>query len=147
MVNEYISYQQKSFQWDGFLYSMARELEKTLNQEQRQNFMRNIGGRMAQGFPDLDMETLTDVEAVMNEVWKESGWGWVKFYEEEDVIKIEHYHSPLNIALGEDSQAWNIALLEGFYTAIFHQLGAPDTLTVRANKDDDKARLMVFYLS
>lgn len=145
--NEYIMYQQKSHKWEACLYSMARELENMLSQQQLIGLMRGTGERMAQGFPNLDLETLTDVGAVVNEVWKESDWGWVKFYEEENIVKVEHYCSPLNAAFGEEAKAWTVALLEGFYTEVFHQLGAGRELSVCHCGDLDSTGVTVFNLS
>jgi len=129
-IKEYVAYQQRSRKWETCLYSIARELESLLEQEQLIVLMRGAGERMAQGFPDLQLETLDDVEAVINDVWKESDWGWVKFSEERDVVKIEHYFSPLKAALGESAEAWSLALLEGFYSRVFLQLGAAPELSV-----------------
>ncbi len=143
---EYITHQQRSRKWEACLYSIARELEAQLDQSQLIILMRGAGERMAQGFPELQMETLDDVEAVINDVWKESDWGWVKFSEEKDIVKIEHHFSPLKAALGEPSKDWGLALLEGFYTKVFQQLGAAPELAVRQVSVSDDDGITTFNL-
>jgi len=132
-ANEYIYFQQSSRKWQAFLYSMARELEETMNQEQLIHFMRGVGERMAEGFPEDGLDSLHDVEGMLNAGWKESDWGWAQITEEESMVMIDHYYAPLKESFGDASLSWSVAVLEGFYSKVFHQLGAGLELAVRQN--------------
>lgn len=142
--NEYIGFQQNSRKWQAFLYSMARELEGNMNQDQLVQFMRGVGERMAEGFPDEGLDSLNDVETMLNDGWKESDWGWVQITDEQNIVNIEHYYAPLKENFGETALPWSAALLEGFYSKVFHQLGAGLEMAVRqksAKTTDEKISL------
>jgi len=144
MLKEYLFAQQQSNVWDVCLSSLAQELESHLDSQSLLILMRGTGERMAKSMPSMEAAVLEDVEHALNQQWKKHNWGWVSLAETGNVVEIRHYFSPLNGAFGKTSQVWTQALLEGFYSSIFHSLGASTSLGVRqeAMADDDTCMVL-----
>ncbi|MDX8405150.1 MAG: hypothetical protein R8K50_03275 [Mariprofundus sp.] len=147
MVNKYVVSQQHSKMWDLCLFSMAQELELYLDSKSLTILMHGTGVRMAKTMPAMQATVLPEVEDVLNQMWGQMNWGWVTLCESSSAIEITHSFSPLSVAFGAQSEDWLYALFEGFYSTVFHSLGASDELDVRQVGVSDHGQSIVFYLA
>jgi len=142
----YIANMQLSSQWGPFLFSLTHEMESQLDQKTLRSLMFNTGDRMGRDFPEPPDHSLESIESLINDVWNECNWGWVKLVDGGDCIRIEHYFSPLYTTFASNSASWAGEMLRGFYSAVFEQLGAGNELHVRRTKSDSTDHLEVLEL-
>jgi hypothetical protein len=130
----YFRSQQVSLQWLPILRALALELSANADAAGLRQLFFKVGERFAKDVEERfqDVQTLAELEEYLNEFWAQLNWGWVHFAEANGAIEIEHQAAPLAEAFGDESLAWSVGLLEGFYQTVFTVLGAGDTMKVAA---------------
>lgn len=128
---EYLSNQQASRQWKGFLGAFAEVLSDELPVTELQNLLRRVGTRFAQQMELGVCRTLDDLQLAMSRVWVDIDWGWVALDQQEDHLRIRHHCAPLRAAFGAHAVHWTPAFLEGVYQEWFLQIQAGEALHVR----------------
>ncbi len=120
-------------QWRLFLRGLVETLDAHLDQPGRVALMRIIGRRMAEDMPLQPCETLSLLEARMNEALAAVEWGFCRI--EVDTVArrlvITHAAAPA-ISAGPDADgAWIGAVLEGLHGGwLAEQPGADAALSV-----------------
>jgi hypothetical protein len=104
-----------------------------------------MGEEAIEGLPEI--ETVSELESALNDFWLTRRWGQVAFGERKGYMEIVHHVAPLAEAFGEASLPWTCGILEGFYEAILHALGAGDDLAVVADSSDAGGLVMRFRFS
>ncbi len=133
-LENYFREQQVSLQWLPILRALAQEMSTRADVADLRQLFFQVGDRFAK---DVDgrfagVETLEQLEQLLNELWQQINWGWVELNEAKASVDIAHQAAPLAEAFGEDALDWSIGLLEGFYQHIFKVLGAGDSMLVQA---------------
>lgn len=129
----YFRDQQVSLQWLPVLRALALELGERADVADLRQLMFQVGTRFAvdveQRFDSI--ESLSALEAALNELWQQMNWGYVALQEAKASVDILHYAAPLAQAFGDEALEWSIGLLEGFYHHVFKVLGAGDAMQVQ----------------
>jgi hypothetical protein len=131
-------------QWQPFLSFFSQELTQHLTPRLLTQLTRGAGGQFARQYALAGAGTVADMQAAMNRVWSELGWGVVEIREAQDWLVLTHYHAPLKAAFGADSLTWSGAFLEGAYETWMHQLGADSQLRISTAGPADASGTMVF---
>ncbi|WP_322045636.1 cellulose biosynthesis protein BcsD [Paraburkholderia sp. J67] len=131
-------------QWRPFLSLFAQELTQNLTPKLLTQLMRGSGGQFASQYALEPAGTVAAMQAAMNQVWSELGWGSVEIREAQDWLVLTHYRAPLKAAFGPENLAWAGAFLEGAYEAWMHQLGADSQLRMTTAGPADVSGTMVF---
>lgn len=133
-LQDYFRTQQVSLQWLPILRAMAVEMSAYADEKDLRQLFFNIGERFAQDAQARfqDIQTLDQLEESLNVFWSHLNWGWVDLTEVKGYIDIAHQAAPLAEAFGDESLAWSVGLLEGFYQTVFTVLGASDKMQVRS---------------
>lgn len=131
-------------QWRPFLSLLAQELTQNLTPRLLTRFMRSTGGQFARQYALAPAGTVVEMQAVVNQVWRELDWGTVEIREAQDWLVLTHYHAPLKAAFGPENMAWAGAFLEGAYETWMHLLGADSQLRVTTAGPADASGTMVF---
>ncbi len=133
-LRNYFKKQQGSLQWMAVLGAMSAELSSVSETEDLRDLFFRIGERFASGVDvDFDsVQSLTELEGLLNDFWAEHNWGWVSLVETQGYIDITHQCAPLAQAFGDDSLPWSVGLLAGFYQTMFNGLGASEGMSVRS---------------
>lgn len=127
----YFSEQQCARQWRAFLQALAAELAEQMADEEIQSFMYVLGRRMGAAVQPREAETLEEMEAAANEVWRDLDWGVVRLKDVQTSLEIVHACAPFRAAFGPDGVRWAGALLEGIYSRWLESFGAGDDLVLR----------------
>lgn len=132
-LQNYLREQQISFQWAPILRCMATELAAQLSEEELHNLFLKIGQRLAtdMGADFEGLQTLSELEEKVNDLWARMNWGWVEIKEAGGGMDVRHQFAPLAEGFGDDALGWSVGLLEGFYQTLFYSLGASNSLRVR----------------
>ncbi len=133
-------------QFARLLRAMAAEMSSVSDAPDLRDFFFRIGEQFATAAGEAfeNVESLEDLESCLNAFWAEMSWGWVELNEEDEGINISHQCAPLAQAFGDDSLAWSVGLLEGFYQTLFTEFGASDDMTmncISASQDGMDIRL------
>jgi hypothetical protein len=128
----YFKQQQVTLQWLAVLRAMAQEMSAQVDAKVLRQLFFKIGYRFAKDTDSIleRVETLDQLEEIINNFWAQINWGWVSFNESDDCIEIRHSACPIGQAFGECSINWSIGLIEGFYQAVFEKLGAGENMLV-----------------
>jgi len=126
----YLKQQHCSEQSRFFLHAMAKVFSHRFETRDLRALAREIGEAAAKSLSLTQYDTLTELEAQLNERWRTLGWGIVNFQEQDDCLQICHQGSPLEIACETKDDSWTAGFLEGVYALIFQFLGAGDELHV-----------------
>ncbi len=143
-IEQYFRSQQVSMQWSPVLFALARELESSAEKDQLRLMIKAVGIRFANSMLDQlsDLETLTDLNDALNDLWGRIQWGWVQFQEAADCIEIAHQFAPLAEAFGDQSLDWSVGLLEGFYETVFNHFGSSASLKAKCISTGDQGQLI-----
>lgn len=144
---DYLLEQQCSRQWKGYLTSLADEFNAQLSESDLRTLNQRVGARFAASTPLPACRTLADIQAAVNQVWRDNGWGYVDMQQEEQGLRVVHYCAPLKAAFGEKSLAWSPAFLEGAYQVWFAASGAAANLKLRQASDCDSTGTVEYRLS
>src|SRR5690606_23625657 len=101
---------------------MAQELGEHGNEVELRALTSRMGARFAERFELGACHTVQDMQAAMNQVWREVDWGWVTLEETPSHLEILHQCSPLTAAFGGSSPGWFSGFLEGVYQRWFEAL-------------------------
>ncbi len=118
---------------ESLLLSIFRELEQRAEPGTLRAWCHLFGKVWAtdaaeQFAPAQDLVTLNEL---VNKFWSANRWGWARLHEVEDGLQVIHNGAPLSGDKAVQHLHWSCGLLEGFYEAIFKQLGADDSMKVR----------------
>jgi hypothetical protein len=128
---DYLTGQQCSNQWRGYLTALAAEFDGQLSVDDLCTLNRRIGVRFASVTPIAICRTLPELESEINRIWLERGWGYVHLREEDAGLRLIHYCAPLRAAFGEEALSWTPAYLEGVYSKWFSASGAGSSLQLK----------------
>jgi predicted hydrocarbon binding protein len=130
---KYAKAQKINSQWARLLRAMAAEMSSVSEAPDLRDFFFRIGEQFATSAGEAfeGVESLDDLESCLNEFWADMSWGWVELNEEDAGIDIAHQCAPLAQAFGDDSLAWSVGLLEGFYQTLFNEFGASDEMVMK----------------
>lgn len=138
--------QQVSAQWAFVLPMLAEAMGGSAGDRELKALFRSAGSAMgeaaAETFPGV--ETMAELEDALNAFWQVRRWGRVALDERKGHMDITHHAAPLAAAFGEGSLVWTCGLLEGFYEAVLHALGAGDELAVVAESSDREGLVLRF---
>jgi hypothetical protein len=149
-LKNYVRVQQSSLQWGHALMALGAELSDQFSVKAlRQMFVRT-GRRMADEAmgTQAQIETIKQLQERLNELWRRTNWGWVDITEGEGRLEVLHFCAPLADTLGQESLAWSVGLLEGFYAQVFRSLGSGDAAVVAAQEpygDGSELRIHFSY--
>ena len=145
-MDTYFRAQQVSPQWASALPALADAMAGLAGERELHALFRSAGVSMGEDAFRLlpDVETIAELEVAVNEYWLARRWGWVAFDERRSSIEIVHHAAPLAEAFGEASLGWSCGLLEGFYEALLHALGAGEELGVVAESSDSGGLVLRF---
>lgn len=148
-LDAYFRAQQVSPQWLPVLAALAEVLAESASERELHTVFRETGLRMAARVTDElpEVDTLAELEDVLNDDWLVRRWGWVEFEERSNCVEICHHAAPLAVAFGESALSWSCGLLEGFYEGVFRTLGAGGGLGVRAESSDAGGQVLRFRFS
>ena len=138
--------QQLSAQWAFALPALAEAMAGSAAERELKALFRQAGRSMGEAAVDAmaEVDTISDLEASLNAFWHVRRWGRVTLGERKGHMEIVHYAAPLAAAFGEASLVWTCGLLEGFYEAVLHALGAGDGLAVVAESSDAEGLVLRF---
>ncbi|MGQ0709793.1 MAG: cellulose biosynthesis protein BcsD [Rhodoferax sp.] len=130
---DYVRAQQVAPQWQDFLRALAGELCAQADDSALRTLFHSIGTRLAEGVQAIyqDIDTLANLQQVLNGYWGGMQWGWVEMTEQAGFVDITHCLAPLSQAFGEDALGWSTGVLEGFYQTVFQHLGADPALQLQ----------------
>lgn len=133
----YYRQQHISPQWQAVLTALSQELGQQFDPEGLRTLWAQVGERLASEGQDrwANAQTLQDLQEALNAFWAEKQWGLVQLSEGDGQVLIDHWAAPLADAFGADALDWSVGLLEGFYQAVFSQMGAGQDMRVRAQPD------------
>ncbi len=120
----YLSQQQCSRQWRGFLRAISAEFASALPDDELRDLMHRIGMKFAVQNPLPACETLTLLQEEMTSFWKQIDWGWVTLTQDARCLNIDHCCAPLASAFGTDQGDWMHGFLQGVYQQWFDSAGA-----------------------
>lgn len=145
-LENYVREQQMSLQWLPFLRALAGELSEQADADNLRALFTSVGQRFAMEAREAfeDVNTLGVLTSSLNDFLARIHWGFVEIVEVPGGVAIEHHAAPLAEAFGDDALPWTIGFLEGFYQALFGQLGAAPSMRVRALEDDSEPMLLRF---
>ena len=145
-MDTYFRAQQVSPQWAAALPALADAMAGLAGERELNALFRSAGLSMGEDAARslAGVETIADLESAVNEYWLARRWGWVAFEERKSSIGIVHHAAPLAEAFGEASLGWSCGLLEGFYEALLHALGAGEGLRVEAESCDSGGLVLRF---
>ena len=145
-LENYFLEQQMSLQWLPFLRATAGVLAEQTDPESLRNLFSSIGQRVAEESREVfeDVNTIGTLCASLNDFLARINWGFVQINEVPGGVDIDHFSAPLAEAFGDEALAWSIGFLEGFYQALFGQLGASPSMRVRALDDECAAMQLRF---
>jgi len=126
----YFAKQQCSSQWGTFLAAFAAEFGQQIPAGELRVLMLRLGKSMAQSMTAPSGNTISELEASINEIWFEMNWGWAEMQEKESGLFIEHHAAPLQASFGVPALAWSPAILEGIYAHWFASMGAGAALQI-----------------
>lgn len=144
----YFREQQVSLQWLPLLRALAAELGSREEPETLRQLFSSIGQRLAgEAVNHLEnLSTLAELQGGLNEFWFRMQWGWVRLSEGREQIEIVHHACPLAEAFTDEALGWTCGFLEGYYQAIFAQMGAADQMRVRLVGVSDDGLTLNFEL-
>lgn len=118
MTAAYLARRGVSAQWRGFLRALVETLDAHLDEAGRASLMHIIGRRMAEAMPLRHCDTLSGLEAQVNEVLAGAEWGFCRLSVDTEArrLVITHLAAPA-IAAGQDGEGvWIGAVLEGVWS-------------------------------
>lgn len=135
-----------SSQWAFVLPALAEAMAGAASERELRALFRNAGTRIGEETVEAlpAVETMADLESAINAFLVVRRWGRVALEERRGHLDIVHHAAPLSAAFGEASLVWACGLLEGFYEALLHALGAGDELTVVAESSDEDGLVLRF---
>ena len=92
-------------------------------------------------------QDLAALNELVNKFWSASRWGWAQLSEVEGALHVTHHGAPIADDKAAPHLHWSCGLLEGFYEAIFKQLGADDSMKVRIEGASDDHFALTLRLS
>lgn len=149
MQNSLIDYyrtQQTAHQWVDFLSALADELSSQATDDELRSIFFAVGKRQAlllQNYLE-DVRTLHQLEEALNDYWSRQHWGFVRFEEDRDHVRIHHAASPLSYAFGAEAMPWATGFLEGFYEQVFKVMGAGGGMHVVALSGEEDGLNLFF---
>lgn len=121
---EYLTDQQCSRQWKGFLRAFAEEFATQLQEDDLRALMRRLGSRFAASMPVGAARSVDELQMAMGRAWIGLDWGWTALTEQDASLEIVHHCAPLQAAFGAAAVRWSPAFLEGAYQEWFAQADA-----------------------
>lgn len=127
----YLARRGVSVQWRAFLRALVETLDAHLDAAGRTALMRIIGRRMAESMPLRHCDTLSGLEAQINDALAAAEWGFCRMAVDVETrrLVVTHLAAPA-IGAGDDADGgWVGAVLEGLYGGwLSEQPGADATL-------------------
>jgi hypothetical protein len=113
----YLARRGVSAQWRGFLRALLETLDANLDPASRDALLRAVGGRLGALTPLPACDSLSALEAQMNEALAVSDWGWVEVAldPQDRALVLTHCAAPAIAAGAEANGDWIAAVLEGLY--------------------------------
>jgi hypothetical protein len=114
----YLARRGVSAQWRAFLRALVETLDAHLDEAGRASLMHIIGRRMAESLPLRHCDTLSGLEAQVNDVLAGAEWGFCRLAVDTGArrLVITHLAAP-SIGTGADAEgAWIGAVLEGLWS-------------------------------
>lgn len=118
MTAAYLARRGVSAQWRAFLRALVETLDAHLDEAGRASLMHIIGRRMAESLPLRHCDTLSGLEAQVNEVLASAEWGFCRLAVDTGArrLVITHLAAP-SVGTGADAEgAWIGAVLEGLWS-------------------------------
>jgi hypothetical protein len=136
----YLLERQLSPQWCGFLTSLADEFEAQIGPDELRQLMNRVGRRFAHAQPLGECASTVELADALNQIWRDSDWGFVELSDEPDYLRIVHRCAPLT-AFGHEALAWTPAFLEGAYEQWLSEMGAEGLSVLQAGPFDENASI------
>ncbi len=114
--------------WTLFLRAMADAIDSLSSATARDEFLRDIGVRIANLRPLRHVSNLETLAMEVNDFLREQGWGHARFdlQDTDRSLMITHSGLPRLGAAGDPPGTWLTALLEGLYTTWLGQMAGAD---------------------
>lgn len=145
-VSDHLALRQCATQWRGMLRAFSAVAAQQLEAGPLREALHAVGMRFGQDHVLPAAQTLAEIQAHMNALWRELDWGWVSLREAATHLVIDHRCAPLAAAFGDEGASWSGALLEGVYTVWFRAMGAGEQLRVRQASPMDANGNIAFHL-
>jgi hypothetical protein len=135
--------------WTLFLRAMADAIDAMSTPAGRDEWLRDIGARVAAIRPLRHVANLESLAMEVNDFLRAQGWGEARFdlQEADRSLLITHSGLPRLGAAGEPPGTWLTAMLEGLYTTwLGHLPGADKSLVARRLRASPDATLLRYAL-
>lgn len=134
---------------ESLLLSVFRELEQRAEPGTLRAWCHLFGKVWAGDAADqfAAAQDLATLNELVNKFWSVNRWGWAQLREVEDGLQVTHSGAPISGDSAARHLHWSCGLLEGFYEAIFKQLGADDSMKVRIEGASDDHFALTLRLS
>jgi hypothetical protein len=135
--------------WTLFLRAMADAIDGMSTPSGRDEWLRDIGVRIAGIRPLRHVPNLESLAMEANDFLRAQGWGEARFdlQESDRSLLITHTGLPRLGAAGEPPGTWLTALLEGLYTAwLGHMPGADKSLVARRLRASPEVTLLRYAM-
>jgi hypothetical protein len=134
--------------WQSFLRALAMQLDSVAGAAARDTLLRGAGRQMATLRPVPAVLSMDALEAEMNAVLDELGWGRcsLALQESERRVAITHIGLPTIGSAGEPPRTWLVAAVEGLYEGWFLQQAESDpTFVARRHDVEQPERIVLRY--
>jgi hypothetical protein len=134
--------------WRSFLRALAMQLDTVAGTAARDTLLRSVGRQMATLRPVPPVLSMDALEAEMNAVLDELGWGrcTLLLHESERRVVITHVGLPTVGSAGEPPRTWLVAAVEGLYEGWFLQQEDSDpTFVARRYDVEQPERIVLRY--
>ena len=132
-------------QWRVFLRATMETLEGQLDHDAREGLLRMVGARMAALMPIPACDSLSELEARINETLAIAEWGYVQLSLDVNnrTVLLRHVAAPMIGTHADLTGGWVGSVLEGLYGSwLSHQPGAEPGIPVRRLGPDGGAIML-----